>query len=117
MDSIADKITKALVASIDGRGHGPVLPLTMMVSVRSKYGRHRLVVLVEHLAVVLQARLRHNSSSRFNDDTGTNSIMCQPASVGTRHRGVDAWHQDAARTRRRSGRTRGQSCARQRRQG
>ena len=94
MDSIADKITKALVASIDGRGHGPVLPLTMMVSVRSKYGRHRLVVLVEHLAVVLRARLRRNNGSRFNDNTSMNVIVRQPVSAETRHRDMDARHKD-----------------------
>ncbi len=43
------------------------MPLTMTVSIGSKYGRHRLVVLVEHLAVVLRARLRHNNSSRIKN--------------------------------------------------
>ena len=62
----------------------------MTVSIWSKYGRHRLVVLVEHLAVVLRARLRHNDGSRFNIDTITNSIVRQPVSVGTRHRDMDA---------------------------
>ena len=62
-----------------------MLPLTMTVSVRSEYGRHQLVVLVEHLAVVLQARLRRNNGSRFNNDTSTNGIVRQPVSVGMRH--------------------------------
>ena len=93
-DNIFDKIIKAMVESIDEGGHGPVLPLTMTVSVGSEYGRHRLVVLVEHLAVVLRARLRRNNGSRFNDDTSTNSIVPQPVSTGTRHRHMDAQHQD-----------------------
>ena len=69
-------------------------PLTMTVSIGSKYGRHRLVVLVEHLAVVLRARLRHNNGSRYNNDTSTNGIVRQPVSMGTRHRDMDARHQD-----------------------
>ena len=71
-----------------------MLPLTMMVSVGSKYGRHRSVVLVEHLAVVLRASLRHYNNSRFNDDTSTNGIVRQPVSVETWHRDMDARHQD-----------------------
>ena len=98
---IANEIIKVLVKSIDERGNGPVLPLTMTVSVGSEYGRHQSVVLVEHLVVVLRARLRGNNSSRFNDDTGTNGIVRQPVSVGTRHRDMDA----DTRTRRCSGRT------------
>ena len=73
------------VESIDEGGHGPVSPLTMTVSVGSEYDTHQSVVLVEHLAVVLRARVRRNDSSRFNDDTGTNGIVRQPVSVGTRH--------------------------------
>jgi hypothetical protein len=42
---------------------------------------------VEHLAVVLWARLRHKDSSRFNNNTGTNDIVRQPVSVGMRHSG------------------------------
>jgi hypothetical protein len=85
-DDIADEIIKALVKSRDkGGGHGPVLPLAMTVSVGSEYNTHRSVVLLEHLVVVLRARLRRNDSSRFNDDTGTNGIVRQPVSVGTRH--------------------------------
>ena len=61
VDDIVDAIIKALVELIDEGGHGPVSPLTMMVSVGSKY-THRLVLLVEHLAVVLWARLRRNDS-------------------------------------------------------
>ena len=68
--------------------------LTVTVSVGSEYDTHRSVVLAEHLAVVLRARLRRNDSSRFNDDTITNSIMRQPVSVGTRHRDMDARYQD-----------------------
>ena len=75
-------------------GHGPVSPLTMTVSVGSEYGMHQSVVLVEHLTVVLWARLRRNDSSRFNDDTGTNGIVLQPISVGMRHRDMDVRHQD-----------------------
>jgi hypothetical protein len=84
-DNIADEIIKALVESRDKGGHGPVSPLTMTISVGSEYHMHRSVVLVEHPAVVLRARLRRNDSSRFNDDTGTNGIVQQPISVGTRH--------------------------------
>jgi hypothetical protein len=94
VDDIADEIIKVLVESIDEGGHGPVSPLTMTVSVGSEYGRHRSVVLVEHLAVVLRARLRRNDGSRFNDGAGTNGIVRQPVSVGTRHRDMDARHQD-----------------------
>ena len=93
-DDIANKIIKALVKLIDKGGHGPVLPLTMSVSVGSKHGRHQLMVLVEHLAVVLRARLRRNDGSRFNDNTSTNGIVWQPISAGTRHRDMDAQHQD-----------------------
>ena len=93
-DDIADEIIKALVDLIDEGGHGPVSPLTMTVSVGSKYGRHQSVVLVEHPAVVLRARLRRNNGSRFNDDTSTNGIVWQPVSMGTRHRDMDARHQD-----------------------
>jgi hypothetical protein len=93
-DDIANEIIKALVKLIDEGGHGPVSPLTMMVSVESKYGRHRSVVLVEHPAVVLRARLRPNNSSRFNDNTSTNGIVRQPVSMGTRHTDMDARHQD-----------------------
>ena len=45
-DDIANEIINALVKSIDEGGHGPVLPLTMTVSVRSEYGKHQSVVLV-----------------------------------------------------------------------
>ena len=69
-------------------------PLTMTVSVGSEYGTQQLVVLVEHLAVVLRARLRRNDGSRFNDNMSTNGIVRQPISVGTRHRDMDARHQD-----------------------
>ena len=58
---IANVIIKALVELIDEGGHGLVLPLTMMVSIRSEY-THQSVVLVEHLAVVLWARLRHTTA-------------------------------------------------------
>ena len=70
------------------------MPLTMMVSVGSKYGRHRSVVLVEHLAVVLRARLRRNNDSRFNNDASTNGIVQQPISAGMRHRDMDTQHHD-----------------------
>ena len=52
-----------------------MLPLTMKVSVKSEYGRHQLVVSVEHLVVVLQARLKRNNGHRFNDDTSMNGIV------------------------------------------
>ena len=84
-DDIADEIIKALIESRDKGGHGPVSPLTMMVSIGSEYDTHQSVVLVEHLAVVLRARLRRNDSGGFNDDTGTNGIVRQPVSMGTRH--------------------------------
>jgi hypothetical protein len=38
--------------------------------------------------------LRRNNGSRFNDDTSTNRIVRQPVSAGTRHRDMDARHQD-----------------------
>ena len=95
-NEIADEIIKVLVESIDEGGHGAISPLTMTVSIGSEYGRHRAVVLVEHLAVVLRARLRRNDGRRFNDtgDAGGNGIVRQPVSVGTRHRDVEARHQD-----------------------
>ena len=69
-DNIADEIIKVLVESRDEGGHGPVSPLTMTVSVRNEY--ETSVVLVEHLG-------------RFIDDTGANSIVRHPVSMGTRH--------------------------------
>ena len=72
-NKIADEIIKVLVESIDEGGHGPISPLTMTISIGSEYGRHRAVVLVEHLAVILRAILRRND---------------------TRHRDVDARHRD-----------------------
>ena len=98
-DDIAYEIIKALVNLIDKKGHSPVLPLTMRVSIGSKYGRHQSVVLMEHPAVVLQARLRHNNGSRFNNDTSTNGIVWQAWG-----RGIGTWTHDT-RTRRHSGRT------------
>ena len=44
--------------------------------------------------MVLRARLRRNDGSRFNEDTSTNSIVRQLVSVGTRHRDMDARHQN-----------------------
>ncbi len=93
-DGIADEIIKVLVDLIDEGGHGQVWPLTMTVSIGSKYDRHRSVVLVEHPAVVLWARLRRNKGSRFNNNTSTNGIVRQPVSMGMRHRDMDAQHQD-----------------------
>jgi hypothetical protein len=66
----------------------------MAVSVGSKYGRHQSVVLVEHPAVVLRARLRRNKGSRFINDTSTNGIVRQPVSMRRRHRDKDSRHQD-----------------------
>jgi len=112
-NEMADEIIAVLVESIDEGGHGAISPLTMTVSVGSEYGRHRSVVLVEHLGVVLRARLRRNDGRCFddddagaaaaageNDDVGrtrrgkNNGIVRQPVSVGTRHRDVDARHRD-----------------------
>lgn len=103
-NEIADEIIKVLVESIDEGGHGPVSPLTMTISIGSEYGRHRGVVLVEHLAVVLRARLRRNDGREFNDEAtaedddddrpGKNGIVKQPVSVGTRHLHVEARHTD-----------------------
>ncbi|KAL3808397.1 hypothetical protein ACHAXA_009838 [Cyclostephanos tholiformis] len=93
-DEIADEIVKVLVESIDEGGHGPVSPLTMTISIGSEYGRHRSVVLVEHLAVVLRARLRRNDGSRYDGVVDHSGIVRQPVSVGTRHRDLDARHQD-----------------------
>jgi hypothetical protein len=92
-DDIADEIVKILVESINEGGHGALLPLTMTISIGSEYGRHRAVVLVEHLAVVMRARLKRNDGSRF-DSPGMNGIVQQPVSVGTRHRDLDARHLD-----------------------
>ena len=96
---IADEIIKMLVESIDEGGHGAISPLTMTISIGSEYGRHRSVVLVEHLAVVLRARLRRNDGHCFNSagdggGRGGNGIVRQQVSVGTRHRDVEARHQD-----------------------
>jgi hypothetical protein len=93
VDDIADEVIKILVESIDEGGHGALSPLTMTISIGSEYGRHRAVVLVEHLAVVLKARLRRNDGSRFGC-SGTNGIVRQPVSVGVRHRDMDSRHQD-----------------------
>ncbi|KAL7542440.1 hypothetical protein ACHAXR_011782 [Thalassiosira sp. AJA248-18] len=103
-NEIADEIIKLLVESIDEGGHGAISPLTMTISIGSEYGRHRAVVLVEHLAVILRARLRRNDGRCFNDagdeagggggDPGKNGVVRQPVSVGTRHRDVEARHQD-----------------------
>ena len=49
---------------------------------------------MEHLAMVLRARMRRNNSSRFNNDTSTKGIVRQPISTGMRHRDMDAQHQD-----------------------
>jgi len=98
-NEIADEIIKVLVESIDEGGHGAISPLTMTISIGSEYGRHRAVVLVEHLAVILRARLRRNDGRCFNDGDdaaglGKNGIVQQPVSVGTRHQHVEARHQD-----------------------
>ena len=61
-------------------------------------GTGQYLVLVEHLDVVLRARLRRNDGRCFNDmedddaDPGKNGIVHQPVSVGTRHRDVEALH-------------------------
>ncbi len=46
------------------------------------------------LAVVLRARLRRNDGSRFNNGAGTKGIVRQLVSIGTRHRYMNAQHQD-----------------------
>ncbi|EJK47512.1 hypothetical protein THAOC_33759 [Thalassiosira oceanica] len=94
-NEIADEAVKILVESIDEGGHGPVSPLTMTISIGSEYGRHRSVVLVEHLAVILRARLRRNDGRSYNETSGgTNGIVNHPVSVGTRHRDIQAKHTD-----------------------
>ena len=94
-NEIADEAVKILVESIDEGGHGPVSPLTMTISIGSEYGRHRSVVLVEHLAVILRARLRRNDGNSFNEASGgANGIVNSPVSVGTRHRDIQAKHTD-----------------------
>ena len=99
-NEIADEIIKALVEAIDVGEHSAINPLTMTISIGSEYGRHRSVVLVEHLAVVLRARLRRNDGKSFTDSSGSlcsasnNGIVRQPVSVGTRHRDVEAHHKD-----------------------
>jgi len=104
-NQIADEVIKILVEAIDEGGHGPISPLTMTVSIGSEYGRHRSVVLVEHLAVILRARLRRNDGRCFDTAGGeegadnnkpikNNGIIKQLVSVGTRHRDVEARHTD-----------------------
>ena len=99
-NAIADEIIKVLVEAIDEGEHSAINPLTMTISIGSEYGRHRAVVLVEHLAVVLRARLRRNDGKSFTDSSGScsasnnNGIVKQPVSVGTRHRDVEAHHKD-----------------------
>lgn len=98
-NEIADEVIKVLVEAIDEGNHSAINPLTMTISVGSEYGRHRSVVLVEHLAVVLRARLRRNDGKSFTDSSGScsasnNGIVKQPVSVGTRHRDVEAHHKD-----------------------
>ncbi len=98
-NGIADEIIKVLVESIDEGGHGAISPLTITISIGSEYGRHRSVALVEHLAVVLRARLRRNDGHCFNAACGSggrggNGIVRQPVSVGTRHRDIARTHQD-----------------------
>ena len=99
-NAIADEIIKVLVEAIDEGEHSAINPLTMTISIGSEYGRHRAVVLVEHLAVVLRARLRRNDGKSFTDSSGSctssnnNGIVRQPVSVGTRHRDVEAQHKD-----------------------
>ena len=98
-NAIADEIIKVLVETIDEGEHSAINPLTMTISIGSEYGRHRAVVLVEHLAVVLRARLRRNDGKSFTDSSGScsssnNGIVRQPVSVGTRHRDVEAHHKD-----------------------
>lgn len=96
-NELADDIIKVLVESIDEGGHGPISPLTMTISVGSEYGRHRSVVLVEHLAVVLRARLRRNDGKGYGNGTlnvAQNGIVKQLVSVETRHRDVEAKHKD-----------------------
>ena len=94
-NEIADEAVKILVESIDEGGHGPISPLTMTISIGSEYGRHRSVVLVEHLAVILRARLRRNDGRSYNETSGgANGIVNHPVSVGTRHRDIQARHTD-----------------------
>ncbi|KAL7483663.1 hypothetical protein ACHAW6_009347 [Cyclotella cf. meneghiniana] len=97
-NKIADEIIKVLVESIDEGGHGPISPLTMTISIGSEYGRHRAVVLVEHLAVILRARLRRNDGKGYTENGAVNTIhngiVRQLVSVDTRHRDVDARHKD-----------------------
>ena len=103
-NQIADEVIKILVEAIDDGGHGPISPLTMTISIGSEYGRHRSVVLVEHLAVIIKARLRRNDGRCFDTTGGegadnnkpikNNGIIKQLVSVGTRHRDVEARHTD-----------------------
>ena len=100
-NDIADEIIKVIVEAIDEGGHGAISPLTMTISIGSEYGRHRSVVLGEHLAMILRARLRRNDGACCNDvgSVGAGSgpgkgIVRQPVSIGTRHRDVEAHHKD-----------------------
>ena len=96
-NEIADDIIKVLVESINEGGHGPISPLTMTISIGSEYGRHRSVVIVEHLAVILRARLRRNDGKGYCTgelDLVQNGIVRQLVSVETRHRDIDARHRD-----------------------
>eukprot|EP00956_Cyclotella_meneghiniana_P021683 scaffold39746_cov74-Cyclotella_meneghiniana.AAC.11 len=83
-NSIADDIMVVLVEAIDEAGHGPISPLTMTISIGSEIGKHRSVVLVEHLAVILRSRLRRNDGRKVK----------QHVSVETRHRDLDVRHKD-----------------------
>ena len=117
-NDIADEVIKILVEAIDEGGHGPLSPLSMQISIGSEYGRHRAVALVEHLGVILRARLRKNDGQCFNNDNyftnnsdtidnGSNNnntpvvgkkcnngIVQELVSVSTKHDHIDARHVD-----------------------
>ena len=91
-NEISNEIMKVLMEYIDEDGYGAVSPsLTMTILIGSEYGRYMAVVLlvVEHLAVVIRARLRRNDARCFNDiedddaGPGKNGIVQQPVSDGT----------------------------------
>jgi len=81
---VSDSILKMMEESINDGGHGYAFPLQTSIYIGSEYGRHRSVVLCEHLAQTIRKLLRKNKGGKIN----------QPISIGTRHRDVDKNHRD-----------------------
>ncbi len=77
-------ILSSIQDAIDDGGHGYAFPLETKIWIGSEYGRHRSVVLCEHMAQTLRKLLRENEGNKIK----------QPVSVSTRHRDVDNNHRD-----------------------